>query len=336
MIAGDRGGIGGPSVSGFTLRPITASDLDELLELIRTSRRTDGVERSIGDAQLRHAFDDPRIDLERDSRLVVDRIGRTVAFVAAIPRQEASREARAFVLGEVHPDSRGQGVGSTLVRWARDRAVEVLRERSPGVPIALYADAPIDALDRIRLLEHAGFVTVRYFTDMERTLDDDIEQRTLPGGLRSAGWDDGSAGAVRDAHNAAFLDHWNFQPWDAQSWSHNIADAPGLLRGATSIAIAGDTVAGYVIVFDSTDSHPDGRQSGELAIIGVRREYRGQGLASALITRSLEALAGAGYVRAELDVDAANSTGAVGLYERLGFRPVRRSVLLQHSPVPEE
>jgi mycothiol synthase len=295
----------------------------------------------MGDAQLRHAFDDPRIDLERDTRLVVDRRGRIVAFVAAIPRQEASREARAFVFGDVHPESRGQGLGWALVRWARDRAVELLRDRSPGVPIALYADGPIDALDRIRLLEDAGFETVRYFTDMERMLDDGIEPRTLPDGLRAAGWAEGAAGAVRDAHNAAFLDHWNFQPWDAQSWSHNVTDAPGLLPEATSIALAGagdarDEVAGYVIVFDSTDGHPDGRPSAELAIIGVRREHRGRGLASALITRSLEALSGAGYVRAELDVDAANSTGAVTLYERLGFRPVRRSVLLRYSPPPEE
>jgi predicted GNAT family acetyltransferase len=45
---------------------------------------------------------------------------------------------------------------------------------------------------------------------------------------------------------------------------------------------------------------------------------RGRGCASALISAVVEAAA-AGKPRARLDVDTRNATGALGVYERLGF-----------------
>jgi ribosomal protein S18 acetylase RimI-like enzyme len=43
----------------------------------------------------------------------------------------------------------------------------------------------------------------------------------------------------------------------------------------------------------------------------------------------MEAFAAAGLEAATLGVDAENPTGALGIYERVGFRPIRRSVRLQ-------
>jgi ribosomal protein S18 acetylase RimI-like enzyme len=47
----------------------------------------------------------------------------------------------------------------------------------------------------------------------------------------------------------------------------------------------------------------------------------------------MRAFAEAGLDAATLSVDTANPTGAVGIYERLGFRPIRRTVRLQR-PYP--
>ena len=43
----------------------------------------------------------------------------------------------------------------------------------------------------------------------------------------------------------------------------------------------------------------------------------------------MRAFRDAGLDAATLGVDAENPTGALGVYERVGFRPVRRSVRLQ-------
>ena len=62
-----------------------------------------------------------------------------------------------------------------------------------------------------------------------------------------------------------------------------------------------------------------GRKEAFLAKIGVRREQRGRGLASALLRHSLRLYQAAGYHESALDVDTNNPTGAFGIYERVGY-----------------
>jgi ribosomal protein S18 acetylase RimI-like enzyme len=56
----------------------------------------------------------------------------------------------------------------------------------------------------------------------------------------------------------------------------------------------------------------------------VRRPWRKQGLARALIARSMRLLQEQGMTEAGLGVDAQNPNGALRLYEGLGFRVIRR------------
>ncbi len=53
----------------------------------------------------------------------------------------------------------------------------------------------------------------------------------------------------------------------------------------------------------------------------------GAGNASYHIARSLASFSAAGVTRAGLEVDAENPTGAVRVYESLGFRPSEESVI---------
>ena len=53
--------------------------------------------------------------------------------------------------------------------------------------------------------------------------------------------------------------------------------------------------------------------------------------ASFTLTRTLEAGRAAGLERAVLDVDSESPTGAVGLYERLGFTTAKQSVVLERA-----
>ena len=69
-----------------------------------------------------------------------------------------------------------------------------------------------------------------------------------------------------------------------------------------------------------------GHSQGRVDLIGVRPAWRGRGLAPALLAEALRTFAAAGMDAAGLDVDTGNETGALRLYEGMGFGVHRTSV----------
>ena len=65
------------------------------------------------------------------------------------------------------------------------------------------------------------------------------------------------------------------------------------------------------------------RISGWIDTLGVRRPWRRQGLAEALLYHSFAELRRRGRTRVELGVDASSLTGATRLYEKAGMRAIR-------------
>ncbi len=57
-----------------------------------------------------------------------------------------------------------------------------------------------------------------------------------------------------------------------------------------------------------------------IAKVGTLAEHRRRGLATALLHEAMDRYAEQGFDRAALDVDSENPSGALGVYERAGFR----------------
>ena len=72
---------------------------------------------------------------------------------------------------------------------------------------------------------------------------------------------------------------------------------------------------------------------GWLQSVFTRRPWRRRGLATALIARSLVVLRERGQTSAALGVDADNPSGALGLYEGLGFAVDQRAIALAKGDV---
>jgi mycothiol synthase len=71
-----------------------------------------------------------------------------------------------------------------------------------------------------------------------------------------------------------------------------------------------------------------------IGLIGTRRAARGQGIASALLARALTEARTAGFSSGSLVVDADSPTGAVGLYERVGFTVKHTSITQAKTLLP--
>ena len=74
-----------------------------------------------------------------------------------------------------------------------------------------------------------------------------------------------------------------------------------------------------------------GVSRGWLDHVSVRRPWRRRGLASALIADSLRALRDRGLEQAALGVDSQNPTGALGVYETLGFSRFQTGISFRKS-----
>lgn len=67
-------------------------------------------------------------------------------------------------------------------------------------------------------------------------------------------------------------------------------------------------------------------------LLFVSRPWRGRGLGRALLLESLRLFKSRGYAKAGLSVDSENSSGALRLYESVGFR-VRWQLTAYRKPM---
>ena len=133
---------------------------------------------------------------------------------------------------------------------------------------------------------------------------------------------------MRLAHNAAFRDHWGSEPRDEEAWGFVVNDPQARpdLSGVVLDRSTG-TVAGYQLATHDVEAAlTRGFREGYTELLGVRREFRGRGIAQVLLADAMRRFAAAGMDVASLDVDSENPTGALALYIKMGYVAVNRSM----------
>jgi mycothiol synthase len=320
-------------VAGVSWRPLQSDDAQGVLGVIRASDAADEQPYMMTLEEVEHSFRDASLDLGRDAIGGFGADGSMVCFGAARARAVAVRRRIVYQDGYVHPDFRRRGLGSAIMDFTEARSQEMLAERlmrdgDDDVPAFLEVYADERLADRRALFEGRGYQAIRWYTDMRRHLAEPIPQASLPEGLRMVGWTPETDDAYRVAHVTAFEDHWGSEPLTAEEWHIRFTGSPMFRSDLTAGAVddSGRLVA-YVIGYHAPeDTQVTGRVEGWLGQVGTLREWRGRGAATALMVHVMRLMQDAGMDDAMLDVDTENQSGAMGLYERLGFRPDRRAI----------
>lgn len=224
----------------------------------------------------------------------------------------------------VHPDQRRRGLGRRVLAWLEDRARASVADGSGGSPMlphVLGGGLIVTNPAAVTFAQDAGYRTIRYGFEMRRPLDLPILEVPMPDGLEVRPVLPEHHRAIWDADLEAFQDHWEASVRHEADFVR-LFTHPDHDTALWQVAWAGDEVAGSIMNNIYRDENAkSGTDVGWLDHVSVRRPWRGRGLASALIVRSLAILKEQGMTVAALGVDAENPTGALGLYERFGFRP---------------
>jgi mycothiol synthase len=322
-------------VAGLVLdwRPLTMADDQALHALIRASEMVDAPHWVSSVEEVRHYMHDPEIELPTDSLGGFLGDGRLACWAAVKVRRHVRRRRAAGLWGGVHPELRRRGLGAAVLRWSEERGRERLATFHDRVPRFLEAWSDERWLDRRALFTANGYEPIRYYHEMRRPLSEPIPAVELAAGLRFETWRSGLDDELRLAHNEAFSDHWGSEPLTTESWHSQFVGSPNFRRDLTLCVLDGDQIAGYCLSYHAPhEAEVTGHADGWLGQIGVRRPWRKRGVATAIICRVMSLMAEAGLDRAALGVDSDNQSGALRLYERLGFFTEHREIRWAKAP----
>ncbi len=315
-----------PTIPGLCVRTFDpARDYETIVGLIREANLTDGVDYIPTVENLRSEHEHGgEFDPLRD--IAVAELDGALIAAAETNVQTRSGMGVHHVEGWVRPRWRRRGLGRALLRWTERRAAEValVDGRTGGRALSTWPDE--NQAGAVALYEREGYRIVRCGFQMVRDLADPIPSLPLPHGLEIRPVDPAHHRRIWDADVDAFRDHWDASdPTEAdyESWFAT----PELDTSLWLVAWDGDEVAGSVMSFVwPAENEALGLRRAWLEHISVRRPWRRKGLASALIADALRGLQAAGLTEAALGVDAENTTGALRVYEAIGFRRVRTGV----------
>lgn len=317
----------------LTWRAATKEDIPALFELWRASWAVDHPTSLVMLDELEEEFDDNDFDPELDSVIALDPSGKAVAFGSATVNSSQETLVWVSLDGTVHPKRRGEGIGSSLLRWEEQRGRQHLAASDSHLPGWLAAKAEESATATLKLFHRNGYESTRWWRELERDLGDPIRDIVLPPRVRIATYGPEWSERTRDAHNEAFGDHWGSQPDTREDWESE--RRLSIFRADLSfVAVAREGTGQEVVVayllseVNEQEWELNPHPFGYISHVGVRRDWRGHKLAQGLLTHAMRAYRNEGFERAVLDVDADSPTGAVGLYEGLGFSEVNRSVSL--------
>jgi mycothiol synthase len=310
----------------LTVRPLHDDDAAAVAALLTAAELLDDTGEYPDATDIAEWWTGWDMDLERDGIAVCDPAGLVVGYATVMAPRNFRGAFAVYLEGRVRPDQRGRGIGRVLLAWQLGRGAEIHAERQPGETARLTVEVPGAMTSLASLVRRAGLSEERWYRQLQRPLTDLPEPREVDGvELVPFSWDRDEE--VRLAHNASFTEHHGSAERDAETWRAVFTGQRAFRPDLSVLALDDGVVVGYVLayVFEA-DVVATGVRQVSFGQIGVLPRARGRGLASAAITAALRAAAQDDCKRAELGVDTENVTGALRLYESLGFVTTRTTV----------
>ena len=289
-----------------------------MAKIINAAKQADGIKRSDTAETIATGYKhlhncDPYQDM-----LFVEVHGEPVGYSRISWEKQEDGLHTYWSIAFLDPAWRRRGIGQAILNWDLDRL------RSIAAGHASEAKAFRCGVDggehgTKALLEANGFKPITYGADMSRSIMGDLPDAPLPQGLEVRPVEPEHMRPIWEADAESFLDHWGARRPTEEDWE-GFLDRPFTDPSLWKVAWEGDRVVGQVRSFINTDENEEyDRLRGYTENISTIREWRGRGVARALICQSMRILRDRGMHEAALGVHTENPTGAFHLYSSLGF-----------------
>ena len=309
---------------GWSLRPATMADLDGICDVIHAySLDLLGV----GADNRKYViltWEQPGFCVETDTRVAVTPEGRIVGYAEVEDTEGPHVRVMSWV--RVHPDYRNSSLGGQLVSWISERASEAKALAPDGARVSVSMGLPNEDTAMPKHLEEQGYNVIRYFLRMSIEFPEFLPEPVWPADVlvRPFVLDNDLESTVH-AIREAFQDHWGHidVPFEEEleKWRHWFQNDSDFDESLSSLVL----VDGQIVGFSMCElRHPEDPSMGIIDSLGVQREWRRRGLATALLHRSFKELKSRGQRRACLGVDAESLTGAFRVYKAAGMKADRQ------------
>ena len=310
---------GAPDIEGLGFRLFRGeSDYAHMARIISAAKLADGIKRSDSVETIATGYKhlhncDPYEDM-----LFVEIDGEPIGYSRVWWEKQEDGLHTYRSIAFLDPVWRRRGIGQAILNWDLDR----LRSIAAGhLSEARAFRCGVDGGEHgtKALLEANGFGPITYGADMSRSITGDLPDAPLPQGLEVRPVEPEHMRPIWEADAESFLDHWGARQPTEEDWQ-GFLDRPFTDPSLWKVAWQGDRVVGQVRSFIDTDENEEyGRLRGYTENISTIKQWRGRGVARALICQSLRILRDRGMQEAALGVHTENPTGAFHLYSSLGY-----------------
>lgn len=242
--------------------------------------------------------------------------------------------AEPFGFGNLHPDLTARELNPVISVRAADSRFPVLvdwflDEALRDYPyFDIHMEVHANHHDNLTHLANRGFEPIRYYHRLRATVTPNLQSPVMPDGVELRAVDLSNFDDLKDwysVHQSSFAEHFGFVPRDFDSWVKRIRADTSIPSDGVYLLSTEGRAAGFIWL-DDIDA---AESRGFVVYLGVVEQERGHGFGRLLLEVALAHFSRRGYSHAELGVDTENSSGALGLYESMGFQVM--STTIEHS-----
>jgi ribosomal protein S18 acetylase RimI-like enzyme len=319
-----------PAIPGLTFRGFRGeADLPLMLAVINGSKDEDGIQRADTLEEVKNNYQhlincDPYKDM-----LFAEVNGQVIAYNRVFWEQLEDKTRLYNLFGFLLPEWRRKGIGTAMLLHAEERLRAIAAEHPHDGERFFQAFASDTEKGSLALLESQSYPAVRYELDLRRDLNEPFPDAPMPEGLEVRPVEEAHIWQIFDAMNEAFRDHWSYREESREEFERGMK-SPTFNPKLWKVAWDGDQVAGMVLNFLNENENKEyNRKRGYTEGICTRRPWRKRGLSRSLIVQSMKMFKEMGMTETAHGVDAENISGALRLYQSVGYREVKRRTIFR-------